>query len=176
MLDTAYVQNTNRIPFPMETLMRHIIELLELVHPAPLAHAHCDGPCGVYDPSSARIAAEAGLSMTKKILALERPEGGDTAAWARYHNTLSRYVAIKEEQTHIAKEELLVLWTDYFKPPHLEQYPNLHDTFWKAAKLCSSVKVEVNLEHAQELMTAIQEIHEIFWSSKGRDVPWYTAS
>ncbi len=156
--------------------MPTLIGILDSLHPAPVAFAHCDGPCGVYDPSSARIAAEAGLSMTKKILALERPGGDDAAALARYHNTLSRYVAIKEEQTHIAKEELLVLWTDYFKPPHLEQHPDLHDIFWKAAKLCSSVKVEVNQDHAEELMAAIQQIHEIFWATKGRDVPWYTAS
>jgi len=114
--------------------------------------------------------------MTKKILALTPPASSDGEAWARYLNTMARYVAIKEEQTHIAKEELLVLWTDYFKPPHLEQHPGLHETFWKAAKLCSSVKVEVNLEHAEELMAAIKEIHEIFWATKGRDVPWYTAS
>ena len=114
--------------------------------------------------------------MTKKILALTPPEGGDAAAWAAYNNTMSRYITIKEEQTHLAKEELLVLWTDYFKPQHLEAYPNLHDTFRKAAKLCSSVKVEVNLAHAEELMDAIKEIHEIFWATKGRDVAWYTAS
>ena len=138
--------------------------------PAPVAEAHCDGPCGVYDPSSARIAAEAAVSMTKKLLALEN--NGDVA----YHNTFSRFVAIKEEQAHLAKEELLVLWTDYFKPHHLEAYPDLHTTFWKAAKLCSTVKVEVNAEHAAELMAAIKEIHEIFWATKGRDVPWYTAS
>ncbi|MBM65689.1 MAG: superoxide dismutase, Ni [Myxococcales bacterium] len=154
--------------------MRQIID--QLIDNAPTAEAHCDGPCGVYDPASARIAAEAGLSMTKKILAMTPPEGGDAAAWAAYNNTMSRYIAIKEEQTHLAKEELLVLWTDYFKPQHLEAYPNLHDTFWKAAKLCSSVKVEVNLAHAEELMDAIKEIHEIFWATKGRDIAWYTAS
>ena len=85
-------------------------------------------------------------------------------------------MAIKEEQAHLAKSELLVLWTDYFKPPHLEKFPNLHETFWKAAKLCSSVKVEVSAVHAQELMDAIKEIHEMFWASKGREVTWYTAS
>ncbi len=148
------------------------IALYTDLFPAPVAHAHCDGPCGVYDPSSARIAAEAGLSMTKKILALEVPSQGDSAAWAKYLNTLSRYVQIKEEQTHLAKEELLVLWTDYFKPQH----PDLHDTFWKAAKLCSAVKVEVSLQHAQELMAEIEKIHNIFWATKGRDVAWYTAS
>ena len=140
-----------------------------------VAEAHCDGPCGVYDPASARIAAEAALSMTKKILALTPPDPSDAGAMAAYLNTLGRYVAIKEEQAHLAKEELLVLWTDYFKPPHVEQYPNLHDTFWKAAKLCSAVKVEVSAVHAQELMDAIKEIHEIFWKTKGRDVAWYTA-
>ncbi len=137
--------------------------------PAEEVHAHCDGPCGVYDPSSARIAAEAVLSMTKKILAIE---GNDVAA----QNTMSRYIAIKEEQAHLAKTELLVLWTDYFKPVHLEAYPDLHDTFWKAAKLCSAVKVGVSLEDAEALMAAIENIHNIFWATKNRDVPWYTAS
>ena len=83
-------------------------------------HAHCDGPCGVYDPASARIAAEAALSMTKKILALDPPAMDNQAAMAAYLNTMSRYIAIKEEQAHLAKSELLVLWTDYFKPQHLE--------------------------------------------------------
>jgi nickel superoxide dismutase len=149
--------------------LSHVVEL-------ETAEAHCDGPCGVYDPSSARIAAEAALSMTKKIKDLQPPAADNAAAMAAYLNTLGRYVAIKEEQAHLAKEELLVLWTDYFKPVHLETYPNLHTTFWKAAKLCSAVKVEVNLEHAQELMEAIKEIHTIFWATKGRSVEWYTAS
>ena len=140
-----------------------------------IAEAHCDAPCGIYDPSSARVAAEAALSMTKKILALTAPDGSDAVATAAFHNTMTRYIVVKEQQAHLAKEELLVLWTDYFKPVHLEKYPNLYDTFWKAAKLCSAVKVEVSLEHANELMAAIEEIHGIFWATKDRDVAWYTA-
>lgn len=140
------------------------------------ASAHCDGPCGVYDPASARIAAEAALSMTKKILDLTPPSDGDAKAMAAYINTMSRYITIKEEQAHLAKEELLVLWTDYFKPVHLEKHPNLHEVFWKAAKLCSAVKVEVSLEHANELMEAIEEIHNMFWGTKDRDVAYYTAA
>ena len=66
--------------------------------PFPVAKAHCDGPCGVYDSASARVAAEAVLSMTKKLLAMEPPQGSDPSAWATYNNTFSRYVAIKEEQ------------------------------------------------------------------------------
>lgn len=132
--------------------------------------AHCDGPCGVYDPASARIAAEAVLSMTKKILALD-PEDHSFATI----NSMARYIKIKEEQAHLAKTDLLVLWTDYFKPSHLETYPELHQTFWQAAKLCSAVKVEVSLEKAEELMTMVNKIHSMFWATKGRDVPYYTA-
>ncbi len=141
-----------------------------------MAHAHCDGPCGVYDPSSARVAAEAVLSMTKKLLALEKPKDGDAKAMLSFKNTLIRYVHIKEEQAELAKRELLILWTDYFKPAHLEAFPTLHDTFWKAAKACSACKVEVSLEHAEELMAKIKEIHGIFWKTKNRDVAWVTAS
>lgn len=139
------------------------------------AEAHCDAPCGIYDPASARIAAEAALSMTKKILDLKHPDGDDQKAWSAFHNTMTRYIVVKEEQAHEAKQQLLILWTDYFKPVHLEKNPNLHETFWKAAKLCSAVKVEVSLEHANELMEIIHEIHDMFWASKDRDVAWYTA-
>lgn len=140
------------------------------------AEAHCDGPCGVYDPAQARIEAESVLQLTKKILDLKRPEGDDAKAHAAYQNTLTRFIAIKEERADLAKHHLLVLWSDYFKPSHLEKFPDLHETFWNAAKLCSSCKQEVSLEHAQELMDAIKKVHEMFWSSKDRDVAWYTAS
>ena len=141
-----------------------------------VVEAHCDGPCGVYDPASARIAAEAVLSMSKKIASLEIPAQDNKGATIAYGNTFSRYVSIKEEQAHIAKTELLVLWTDYFKPPHLSDFPNLHDIFWKAAKLCSACKVENSVEKAAELMDAIKEIHDIFWKTKNRSIDWYTAS
>tara|TARA_B100001250_G_C19793004_1_gene787416 strand:- start:367 stop:804 length:438 start_codon:yes stop_codon:yes gene_type:complete len=140
------------------------------------ANAHCDGPCGVYDPASARVAAEAVQSMTKKMLSLEYPAVFSNETMASYMNTMSRYAAIKEEEAQKCKDELLVLWTDFFKPQHLEGNPNLHETFWKAAKLCSACKVEVSAEHAQELMDAVEQIHNLFWNVKGREVPWIRAS
>ncbi|MDG1549802.1 MAG: superoxide dismutase, Ni [Candidatus Poseidoniaceae archaeon] len=139
------------------------------------ASAHCDGPCGVYDPASARVAAEAVQSMTKKMLTLAANHSTDTGS-AAYINTMSRYAAIKEEEAHKCKEELLVLWTDFFKPQHLEENPDIHTIFWQAAKLCSACKVEVSSEHAQELMDAVEHIHNMFWKVKGRDVPWIRAS
>ncbi|MFT7669462.1 MAG: nickel superoxide dismutase [Planctomycetota bacterium] len=156
-------------------MLERIFNALDSVRPARRAYAHCDGPCGIYDPASARITAEAVRSMTKKIVDLSAPAAGDAAATAAYQNTMSRFIAIKEEQAEATKRDLLILWTDYFKPPHLEAFPNLHDTFWKAAKLCSACKVEVSLTHADELMDAVKEIHEIFWKTKGRTVEFYTA-
>jgi nickel superoxide dismutase len=139
------------------------------------ASAHCDGPCGVYDPASARVAAEAVQSMTKKMVALETPKS-QSNQFVGYLNTMSRYAAIKEEEAQKCKDELLILWTDFFKPQHLESIPDLHDTFWQAAKLCSACKVEVSSQHAQELMDAVEAIHNMFWATKGREVPWIRAS
>ena len=157
-------------------MLKQIISQIKNLFPAPEVHAHCDGPCGVYDPASARITAEAVVSMTKKIQDLEIPSADDKEAYIAYQNTVSRYVTIKEEQAQKTKEDLLILWTDYFKPVHLEKYPDLHDTFWKAAKLCSACKVEVSTEHANELMEAVEKIHNMFWATKERDVDFVKAS
>ncbi len=140
------------------------------------AEAHCDGPCGVYDPASARIAAEAVQSMTTKMLALECPDTTNSASMAAYLNTMGRYATIKEDEAQKCKDELLILWSDFFKPNHLDSIPNLHDIFWNAAKLCSACKVEVSSAHAQELIDACEEIHNIFWAAKGLEVPWIRAS
>jgi len=142
---------------------------LDAIRPAVTASAHCDGPCGVYDPASARIAGEAVLSMTKKLLDLDMSAEGA-------HNTYIRFVAIKEEQAELVKRELNILWHDYFKPAHLDDYPDLHTTFWNAAKQASACKTSVSLDAANGLMAQIENIHNIFWASKGRDIPWYTAS
>jgi nickel superoxide dismutase len=144
--------------------------------PLPVVHAHCDGPCGIYDPAAARIAAEAVLSMTQKLTALAAPEARNRDAWLASQNTVARYVKIKEEQAEIAKREILVLWTDYFEADHLKQHPDLHDLFWRAAKLCSLCKTEVNEKRASELLAAVERIHDIFWQTKDRRVAWYTAA
>ncbi|AII44021.1 nickel-containing superoxide dismutase (NISOD) [Synechococcus sp. KORDI-100] len=157
-------------------MLRSALSAIVRVLPASVAHAHCDGPCGVYDPASARVAAEAVLSMTKKLKFLEAPANGDAAAMAAYNNTFSRYVAIKEDQAKETKKELLILWTDYFKPDHLATFPDLHDTIWKATKLCSACKVHIDQGKAEELMAAVEKIHNMFWQSKGRSDAWVTAS
>ena len=133
--------------------------------PSKPVHAHCDGPCGVYDPASARVAAEAVLSMTKKLLALS-PAGNDQASISAYNNTFSRFVAIKEEESQKAKKELLILWTDYFKPEHLEKYPNIHDLFWAATKKAGEAKKSEDPTVGEELLKLIDEIDEVFKATK----------
>ena len=157
-------------------MLRSALTAIVRAFPASVVEAHCDGPCGVYDPASARVAAEAVLSMTKKLKAMEAPAAGDAAALAAFNNTFGRYVAIKEEEAQKTKKELLILWTDYFKPEHLSTFPDLHETFWKAAKLCSACKVNIDQGKAEELMAAVEKVHGMFWQSKGRNDAWVTAS
>lgn len=107
--------------------------------------------------------------MTKKILDLDLAAEGSS-------NTYSRYVAIKEEEAQKVKDELNILWNDYFKPEHLEAHPDLHGTFWAAAKQASKTKVEVNVDAATDLLTQLESIHNLFWSTKGREVPWVLAN
>ena len=125
--------------------------------PSQTAFAHCDVPCGIYDPKSAQIAAATVLKMIQKIsdLPKENPTVGD-------RNSFVRMVWAKEEHARKCKEELLILWTDYFKSEHISLFPNLHETFWKAAKLCSKNKQNADLKSAEELVKAVDEIAEMF--------------
>lgn len=129
--------------------------------PTQTVYAHCDVPCGIYDPKAAQIAAATVLKMVEKIEGLpkENPSVSD-------RNSFVRMVWTKEEHARRCKEELLILWTDYFKPEHLTQFPNLHETFWKAAKLCSKNKQSVDMQAAKDLVKAVDEIADIFQKSK----------
>ena len=132
------------------------------------AHAHCDIPCGIYDPLPAQIAAMTVLRMHQLIEQLPKP-GPDASKEEldRYQNSLSRYVAIKEQHSELVKRELDILWHDYFKPEHLEKYPDLHNIFWNTIKLASKTKQEINKEAAEELVRSVQRIAQIFWETKG---------
>ena len=141
------------------------MSLLDTIHsilPSEKAYAHCDVPCGIYDPKPAQIAAATVLKMVQKITDLPLPDYANKEQVINYHNSMTRFVWTKEEHARKCKEELLILWTDYFKPQHLQQFPGLHDTFWNAAKLCSKNKQEVNLQAAEDLLQAVEQISNIF--------------
>ena len=135
-------------------------KFLSKILPTHTAYAHCDIPCGIYDPKPAQIAAATVLKMVEKIGELDSSASSqnDTSR----ENSLIRMVWTKEEHARKCKEELLILWTDYFKSEHISSFPNLHEIFWKAAKLCSKNKQNVDLKSAEELVKSVDEIAEIF--------------
>lgn len=117
------------------------------------AYAHCDLPCGVYDPVQARVEAESVLQIMKKYDGLSQED-----KW--------RAVMIKEQRADLVKHHLWVLWTDYFKPEHLEKYPDLHDKFWKATKQAGACKKTTEQAEAQKLLDMIDDIAHIFQATK----------
>jgi nickel superoxide dismutase len=128
--------------------------LRRLLAPRTTVHAHCDLPCGVYDPAQARIEAQS----VKGIL--EKYHDNDDAGFR------TRAIVIKEQRAQLVKEHLWVLWTDYFKPPHLEKYPQLHELFWNATKEAGLAKKSQDPAQGQKLLDLITEIDTIFWETK----------
>lgn len=131
------------------------------------ASAHCDIPCGIYEPIVAKIAAKTVLRMIKQLKELNVPKDLDNKeALLEYLNFINRRIAVKEEHAEIVKKELRILWGDFFKEEHLQKYPHLHNLFWKAMKLASKAKQSVDEEVAQELCQTIDEIAKIFYEVK----------
>jgi len=128
-----------------------------------VAYAHCDIPCGLYSPEALLMATKTVWTMVTKIKGLKHPgAGAPPEAVDAFENTVSRMVAVKEEHAQIAKKELLILWTDYFKPEHLKPFPKLHEIFWNAAKLCSKNKQNIDVKAAEDLRKAADEVAGIF--------------
>ena len=140
--------------------MKLVDQLIKIL-PARPVYAHCDIPCGIYDPAAAQLAAKTVLTMVQKInqLPTENPTVND-------RNSFVRMVSVKETHAEICKREVLILWTDYFKAEHLEKFPNLHDLVWKTTKLCSENKRAVDETKANELIESVDKIAEVFNQTK----------
>ena len=132
------------------------MRLPRFLTPRTTVSAHCDLPCGIYDPAQARIEAESVKAIAEKYQANTDPE------------FRTRAIMIKEERAQLVKHHLWVLWTDYFKPPHFEKYPELHGLFNEATKLAgaSGAKGSLDADVAQKLLDKIAEIDKIFWETK----------
>ncbi|MEM6445796.1 MAG: superoxide dismutase, Ni [Cyanobacteria bacterium P01_D01_bin.123] len=150
----------------LSTCWNKAIALFESEQALPEVSAHCDVPCGVYEPDSMMWAAETVFKMDEKLAALTPPGSGDAAAWASYENTAARMVATKEEYAQKCKKEVLILWTDYFKPEHFDKWPDLSDKVLKVTKQCSTVKRGVSTAEAQKLKDMAGEIADIFKQTK----------
>jgi nickel superoxide dismutase len=132
--------------------------LSSVLRPRLEATAHCDLPCGVYDPAQARIEAESVKAIQEKY------QGNEDPAFR------TRAILIKEERADLVKHHLWVLWTDYFKPPHFEKYPQLHELFNKATKAAGGgadgAKSSMDPQTGQQVLDYIAEISDIFWETK----------
>jgi nickel superoxide dismutase len=127
-----------------------------MLTPRTIARAHCDLPCGVYDPAQAKIEAESVKAICDKLAASSDAD------------FRTRALIIKEQRAELVKHHLWVLWTDYFKPPHFEKYPQLHGLFNEATKLAgaSGAKGSSDAAVAAQLLAKIDEISKIFWETK----------
>lgn len=139
--------------------MRTLDFLIKFLPTRPV-YAHCDIPCGIYDPHTAQLAAKTVLTMAHKINELPKEKSLND------ENNFVRMVKVKEEHSELCKREVLILWTDYFKAEHLEKFPDLHDLVWKTTKLCSDNKRAVDEEQAAQLVESVDKIADIFDQTK----------
>ena len=130
-------------------------------------HAHCDIPCGIYDPHGAQIAALTVLRLNQLAANLAMPAPGDKSAMDAYGNSIARYIATKEAHAELVKHEVRIIWVDYIRPEHVEKYPDLHSSVFGIMKLGSRNKQNMDLKAAEELVAAVQKFAELFWATKG---------
>src|SRR5436190_1065399 len=147
-------QDLLRTLFVTRVMARRGESMRNPLRPTRRVHAHCDIPCGVYDPEQARIEAESCYKIIEKYNA------------SSDELLRTRCIAVKEERAELTKHHIDVLWHDYFKPEHLEKYPDLHETCWKASKAASKVKQTTDIAAAKELLTLIDKIDEM-WKATG---------
>ncbi|HTT15459.1 MAG TPA: superoxide dismutase, Ni [Thermoplasmata archaeon] len=142
--------------------------LVDTVHPPRPVYAHCDIPCGIYDPHEAQISALTVIRMDQLIGELAAPamdaKPEDRAA---YGSKLARYTAVKESHAERVKSEVRVIWGDYFTPDHVKQFPQAHDLVFRIMKQASKARQGTGIADAQELLKLVQEFADVFWQTKG---------
>lgn len=139
-----------------------ILSLITNILPTQTVFAHCDIPCGIYDPYPAQIAAHSVIRMTQLLQEAEK----DSDDVAREHK-VARFTKVKEDHAEIAKHEVRVIWGDYFKEEHIKEYPQLHELVFNIMKAASKARQNIDMTAAEELLSKIQEFSEIFYKTKG---------
>ena len=136
-------------------LQKKIAAILDIISKPKTAHAHCDIPCGIYDPHLAQVATHSVLRMAQ--LLKESSDACDSA----------RYVAEKEKSAEQVKQEVRIIWGDYLKSEHFEKHPLLHEQVNKIMKTASLARQKTDVSNAEELLEQVNEFAEIFWETKG---------
>jgi nickel superoxide dismutase len=170
MVNYLAIQPSNHYLIIYKTMKNIIYSLLFKTLPAQSAFAHCDIPCGIYDPHNAQVAAHSVIRMTQMIDDLDvSSENPPFDERKRIISQIARLTKVKEDHAEIVKHEVRIIWGDYFKPEMLKDHPDLHDLVFRIMKSASKSRQEVNPEEAKNLLTLVQEFAEIFWKTKKRE-------
>jgi len=134
------------------------------------ASAHCDIPCKIYDPSSAQIASLTIIRMMDLIQELSDKETLSLTEQAQF----SRLLAEKELHATKVKDEIRVIWGDYFKQPQFDQFPDTHKLAHKIMLQASKCKQTLARDASTDLLALVNEFASTFWKTKG--VETFTAT
>ncbi len=143
--------------------MYNVIAKLDSLVQFEHVKAHCDVPCGIYDPSTAQIAA---LTVVRMVDLMNDLEGQTPQKKVDFHNSMSRYIAVKEEHAEKAKHEIRVIWGDYIKAQHIEKFPQLNGLVHSIMQFGSTSRQTADRESAVKFVDAINEFADIFWQTK----------
>ena len=124
------------------------------------AYAHCDIPCKIYDPAVSLVAALSIVRLTDILLEIDDLSSLDS------QSKLARVVVQKEDEAQKVKDEVNIIWGDYFKEPQLEAFPETHEIVHGIMRLGSKCKQEVSREAAEELLRELNRFVDIFWKTK----------
>ena len=144
-------------------MLYRLLKTIDSRYPFSTAKAHCDVPCGIYDPIPAQIDALTVVRMMDLMAALSE---GEDKSNSSFNNSMSRYVSVKEDHAEKAKHEIRVIWGDFIKASHVEKYPELPELVHKIMQAGSKSLQSADREHGLALVDAINQFAEIFWSIK----------
>jgi len=145
----------------VRSLLSRALRAIDRVAPPRTAHAHCDIPCGIYDPHYMLVGALTVVRMNQLI------DGLDAADAKASAHAISRFTKVKEDHAEIVKHEVRVIYGDYFKPEHAQKYPNIHELTWNILKKAGAARQNIDMKAAEELLALCNQFAEIFWETKG---------
>ena len=141
-------------------IARNLLIAISRILPTKIAHAHCDIPCGIYDPNAAQLAAHTIIRMTQLLSNINMGDG------VKAGHDITRMTSVKEAHGNIVEKELDTLENDYFKEEHFQEFPELKKLFSDATKLSVKTRQNIDMASAEQMLEAILKISEIFYKTK----------
>lgn len=141
-------------------MVKHVVSVISKVLPIKIAYAHCDIPCGIYDPNHAQLGAHTIIRMTQLLGDLNIENKIKT------EHDIARMTHVKEEHGEMVENELGMLENDYFKEEHFKEFPGLKKLFLDAIRLSIKTRQTMDIESAEQLLETVLKISEIFYKTK----------